>query len=210
MFGPHHLHKTTPTHVVSVQLHSTVIVLLRQRVVIDVDCFQRVVRQQQTWIKLSIYSGRGRYHSQTMSWLLRLMITVTVLLTVWNRGGCSAKPFRHHISHKRLKSARIKAIKQEILTKLGLSSEPIVSQFNTTIQEKRRMVKLYKKSIDESQGKLHKLFSDEEFYAKKFHSFTDTGKHWFIFYTFLFLLFHNYYIMNLCYMCYQCVVHWLS
>ena len=82
----------------------------------------------------------------------------------------------HHISHKRLKHARIRAIKQEILLKLGMSKEPDVSNVNTTVDEKRHMLRMYKKSVEDLYGKQHELFEDEEFFAKRFYSFEETGE----------------------------------
>lgn len=115
--------------------------------------------------------------NSTMNWLPVFSGILTLLEIATNL--CMARPTteRHPINHKRLKHARIKAIQQEILSKLGLTEVPDVSQFNTTVEEKRRMIKLYKKSLEESQGQYHDLFSEEEFYAKKFNSFKEVGKY---------------------------------
>jgi hypothetical protein len=80
------------------------------------------------------------------------------------------------VNHKKLREARIEAIKNDILTKLGFSGVPDVSRINTTILEKRRKIRLYKKSLEETQGKIHELFQEEEYFAKTFHSFTDQGR----------------------------------
>lgn len=105
------------------------------------------------------------------------MLTVTAaVLASWGLGcGRSVGDVRHH-SHKRLKHARIGAIKNDILNKLGLTHVPDVSSANTTVEEKRRMLKLYRKSVEEMQGEQHVLFEKDEYYAKKFHSFIDKGK----------------------------------
>ena len=60
--------------------------------------------------------------------------------------------------------------------KLGLRHEPDVSNVNTTVDERRRMLRMYKKSVEDMYGKQHELFEDDEFFAKRFYSFGDTGK----------------------------------
>ena len=107
-----------------------------------------------------------------------------------NNKLCSARPtattLRHHgrggggagggSRRERYREARIRAIQQEILTKLGLSSVPDVTHANITTDEKRRMIKLYKKSLDDGKTRAHRLYNDQDFYAKRFHSFPESGK----------------------------------
>ena len=84
----------------------------------------------------------------------------------------------HHVSQKRLKHARINAIKKDMLDKLGMRNAPDVSRFNTTVEESRRMLRLYKKGLEDRQGTAaHKLLEEDlEYYAKTFNSFSYEGK----------------------------------
>lgn len=111
-----------------------------------------------------------------MKYLLRYVVTFTVAMSLTNK-SCEARPLvEHHVNHRRLKQARIRAIQQEILSKLGLTHVPDATKFNATVEEVRQMYKLYKKSLRDNEGRVHSLYSEEEFYAKKFHSFTSDGK----------------------------------
>ena len=95
-----------------------------------------------------------------------------------------ARSLSHHVSHKRLKHARLQAIRQEILNKLDLEREPDIKNAHVSVEEQRKMVRLYKKRLLESDQKHHILYSDEEFLAKTFYSFSDSGK-WFFFIIFV-------------------------
>ncbi|XP_074642856.1 growth/differentiation factor 8-like [Tubulanus polymorphus] len=109
--------------------------------------------------------------------ILQGMICVMLALFLFvTERPSSARPYRHHINHKKLKAARIEAIKTEILTKLGISHIPDVSHVNTTIEYKRKMIKMYKESIADSRGSVHDLFEPEQFVAKRYHSYVDTGE----------------------------------
>ena len=111
-----------------------------------------------------------------MNVFLHIMVAFTLAMSVTNK-LVDAKPLlRHHVNQRRLKQARIKAIQQEILNKLGLSHVPDTSKVNTTVEEMRRAYKLYKRSLEESENNVHSLYSDDEFYAKKYHRFSDEGK----------------------------------
>ena len=73
---------------------------------------------------------------------------------------------------------RLAAIKQDILNRLGMTVIPDVSKFNTTIQEKRQVLRLYRKSLEELHGKRSSLIStdDDIFYANQFNSYTENGE----------------------------------
>lgn len=75
------------------------------------------------------------------------------------------------------KQLRIEAIKQDILNRLGMTRVPDVSRINMTVQERRQILRLYKKSVEELHGKKESslLFDDDQFYANQFHSFTEYG-----------------------------------
>ena len=81
----------------------------------------------------------------------------------------------HKRSMKRLKHARINALKEDILAKMGYAHVPDISNVNTTSEEKRRALQLYRESIQQSQDNDHILFDDEEFLAKQLHQFTIHG-----------------------------------
>ncbi len=82
----------------------------------------------------------------------------------------------HRVNHHRLKRARIGAVKQEILDKLGYSDIPDVSNVTTTVAERRRMMRQYRQSLEMVEGRVHELYEEEEFEAKQFHVFTGRGK----------------------------------
>ena len=71
--------------------------------------------------------------------LAELVLTVTVTFSLTHR-LCNSMPSaaKHHVNHKRLKHDRIRAIKQEILNKLGLTRVPDISKFNTTVGGKKK------------------------------------------------------------------------
>lgn len=83
----------------------------------------------------------------------------------------------HRVSHKRLKHARVNAVKQDMLSKLGYTHAPNVTNVTTPVDEMRRMLRLYKENVAKLEGKVHSLFEDEEYMAKQYHKVTDTGKH---------------------------------
>ena len=78
--------------------------------------------------------------------------------------------------HRKLRQARISAIKQEILTKLGMSDVPKVRNTSITVQEQREKIQLFKKSLEDTYGQVHDLFPQQDFMAKKFHSFHASSK----------------------------------
>ncbi len=78
-------------------------------------------------------------------------------------------------NHRKLRHARINAIKQEILTKLGMSDVPKVRNTSITVQEQREKIQLFKKSLEDTYGQVHDLFPQQDFMAKKFHSFPASG-----------------------------------
>ena len=90
--------------------------------------------------------------------------------------GHHGKNPRRQSSHRKLRNARIKAIKEEILTKLGLNDIPSVRNVTLSVEEEREKIKLFKRSLEDTYGQIHELFSKEEFFAKKFHSFSQSGK----------------------------------
>lgn len=73
---------------------------------------------------------------------------------------------------------RIEAIKRDILNRLGMTRIPDVSHINTTVAERRQILRLYKKSFEELHGRIYSslLFDDDQFYANRFHSFTEYGE----------------------------------
>lgn len=81
------------------------------------------------------------------------------------------------------KQLRIEAIKQDILNRLGMTRVPDVSKVNMTVQERRQILRLYRKSVEELQGKTASslLFDDDQFYANQFQSFTEGGKRRFLY-----------------------------
>lgn len=78
----------------------------------------------------------------------------------------------HVPAHRRLTQARIESIKKDILSKLGLSKVPDVSGINVTAAERRKLMKLYTRSLEELHGKTHVIYDDDQLQAKTFHSFT--------------------------------------
>lgn len=116
-------------------------------------------------------SSVGKNQIQVLHLLLLLVILPFV----------NTRPTTRRINHKRLKRARIEALKTEILTKLGME-EPSNAKLNMSIEDTRKLIRQYRKSIEESQGQVHTLFDEEDFYAKTFHTFTNTGTY--RFYTF--------------------------
>ncbi|XP_077981455.1 bone morphogenetic protein 4-like [Glandiceps talaboti] len=109
-----------------------------------------------------------------------LLLLVTFAMSVvrtYTCTGCEDTP-ESHIRHTRnnLKHERIRAIQLEILEKLGLKSKPNVSDVNITEIEKRRMLRVYQQSVqDVDTNQVHDLYPDDNFYAKRFYSFIDTG-----------------------------------
>lgn len=117
-----------------------------------------------------------------MSWIWRLLLTLGLIqalalrVTLCRSIHTDHGP-RHQASHRRLRNARIKAIKEEILTKLGMTDAPSVRNVSVTVEEQRSKIKLFKKSLEDTYGQIHELFSQEEFLAKQFHSFSQSGKY---------------------------------
>lgn len=76
------------------------------------------------------------------------------------------------------KQLRIEAIKQDILNRLGMTRVPDVSRVNMTVHERRQILRLYRKSVEELHDKTASplLFDDDQFYANQFQSFTEGGK----------------------------------
>lgn len=104
----------------------------------------------------------------------RLVLCVEIMCLLVGEG--LARGLGEHRRHRSMVHARVSALKHEILDKLGLSKEPQTAQLNATVSEKRAMLKLYKKSIEETEEQSHSIFDDVEVFAKRFYSFTDTGE----------------------------------
>ncbi|NP_001164699.1 gdf2/myostatin-like protein precursor [Saccoglossus kowalevskii] len=113
-----------------------------------------------------------------ISYLL-LLTAISLLVSKTNScltGDCSQPAaIRHSQSH--LHHERIKAIKIEILQKLGMKKPPNVSLANTTEEEKRKMYRVYKQSVQENNEISRDLYPNGNFYAKRFYSLVDTGEH---------------------------------
>jgi hypothetical protein len=80
-----------------------------------------------------------------------------------------------NVTFDQLQRLRIDVIKQDILSKLGMTNIPDVSNVHTTVQERREIIRLYKKSVEELQGRTQSVFDEQQFSANQFDSFTDTG-----------------------------------
>ena len=79
--------------------------------------------------------------------------------------------------HRRLReTARISAIKEEILTKLGMRQIPSVGNVSLSVAEQREKIRLFRKSLEDTQGRVHELFAQEDYLAKTYHSFRQSGK----------------------------------
>ena len=105
---------------------------------------------------------------------LRLVFSIELLnLMIWLAGG---RGISDTLKHKTLKQSRVDALKQEILTKIGV---PPPSQIlNSTVAEKRAMVRLYKESLSNSNNQeliSHSLYSEEPPHSRKFYTFKDSG-----------------------------------
>ena len=112
-----------------------------------------------------------------MPWIWKVLVTLGLLqLILIKLTLCKPVHARHQSSHRKLRNARIKAIKEEILTKLGMNEIPTVRNVTLSLEEEREKIKLFKKSIEDTFGQVHELFSKEEFFAKKFHSFIQSGE----------------------------------
>ena len=70
---------------------------------------------------------------------------------------------------------RIEAIKQEILSRLGISSVPDVSGISTTVEEHREILRKYRKSVEELQGRTFSPYDKERQHANTFDIFSDSG-----------------------------------
>jgi hypothetical protein len=71
----------------------------------------------------------------------------------------------------------IESIKQEILSKLGMTSIPDVSNINMTVEEHREILRKYKRSVEELQGRTFSPIYDEQRFANAFDVFTDNGNY---------------------------------
>jgi len=70
----------------------------------------------------------------------------------------------------------IESIKREILNKLGMSNIPDVRNVNTSVEERREILRKYERSLEECHGHTLPLFYDQLHYADTFDIFTDNGK----------------------------------
>jgi len=91
----------------------------------------------------------------------------------------------------------IEAIMQSILEKLNMTQIPDMSNVNSTVAERRKVIRLYRRSLEELQAKRQSgtLFIDEEStFANQFHSFTDNGMLKFFIFVLIYLFcFHHSY-----------------
>ena len=112
-----------------------------------------------------------------MPWIWRVLL-ILGLVQVINITLTLCKPVSgHQASHRKLHNAQIEAIKKEILTKLGMNKVPSIRNVTLTVEEKREKLKLLEKSKGDTNGKVRELFSKDEFFAKKFHSFSQSGEY---------------------------------
>ena len=113
-----------------------------------------------------------------MSWLWKIFLILgLVQLILVKLTQFKPAHTRHQSSHRKLRNARIKAIKEEILTKLGMNEIPTVRNVTLSVEEKREKIKLFRRSLEETYGQVHELFPEEEYFAKKFHSFNLSGEY---------------------------------
>ena len=113
-----------------------------------------------------------------MSWIWNILLILGLLqLILIKLILCKSVQTRHQSSHRKLKNARIKAIKEEILTKLGMNEIPTVRNVTLSAGEEREKIKLFRKSLEETYGQIHELFPEEEYFAKKFSSFHQSGEY---------------------------------
>ena len=139
---------------------------------------------QFNWEKEVHFADKNSKFFETfkMSWIWKVLLTIglfhliAIRMTLCKPVQGHSKNTRHQSSHRKLRNARIKAIKEEILTKLGLSDIPSVKNVTLSVEEERKKIKLFKKSLEDTYGQIHELFSQEEFFAKKFHSFSQNGE----------------------------------
>ena len=89
------------------------------------------------------------------------------------------KPAQKHnqLTHRKLRHARIRAIKEEILTKLGMKEIPSVRNVTLSVEEEREKIRLFRKSLEDTNGRVHELFSQEDYLAKTYYSFRQNGEY---------------------------------
>ena len=81
-----------------------------------------------------------------------------------------------NVTHSSLENLHIEAIKKYILTKLGMTEVPDLSRVNTSTQERRKILRLYKKSIEELGKSNSAIDDDEDLIVPQFNSFTEHGQ----------------------------------
>lgn len=80
-----------------------------------------------------------------------------------------------NITRSSLEYLHIEAIKKYILTNFGMTEVPDVSKVYTSMEEKRKILRLYKKSVEEL-GKLNSAIDDDDdLIVPQFNSFTEHG-----------------------------------
>ena len=75
-----------------------------------------------------------------------------------------------------LEQARVDAIKQDLLNKIGMDRVPDVSRFNVSTEEMRKKLRLYRDSLENTRENTHTLFEDDQYMAKDFHEIKFSGK----------------------------------
>ena len=90
-----------------------------------------------------------------------------------------SKPAQKHdqSTHRKLKQGRIRAIKEEILTKLGMREIPSVRNVTLSVEEEREKIRLFRKSLEDTDGRVHELFPQEDYLAKTYYSFGQSGEY---------------------------------
>ena len=118
-----------------------------------------------------------------MHWVEKISITVVMmyLIAIENISGKPAHKHDHY-THRKLRHARIRAIKEEILTKLGMREIPSVRNVSLSVEEEREKTRLFRKSLADTYGRVHELFSQEDYLAKTFYSFRQSGEYFSSFY----------------------------
>ena len=113
-----------------------------------------------------------------MHWLYTISMTFAIvyLIAIENAMG---KPAQKHdqSTHRKLRHARIRAIKEEILTKLGMREIPLVRNVTLSVEEERDKIRLFRKSLEDTYGRVHELFSQEDYLAKTYYSFGESGEY---------------------------------
>jgi hypothetical protein len=75
-------------------------------------------------------------------------------------------------------AARVEAFRQSVLGRMGLEREPRVAAMNTSLEETRHQLRLYRRSVEEQRGHTHDLYEEEDtrMLAKQYHNVRAAGE----------------------------------